>query len=147
MTGVDNAAALAALHRCQANLVAARADTLHAAADLRGAPEPPGLPSWQTCSPTRSRSVSDTRVVDIAVNLSEDPAPPGGPGGPAPESALGFPSPGGATVHHGDIHNTGVAINGPYVVQSSEDAAGRDLARHNTSPSLTVLPSQAPDWR
>jgi hypothetical protein len=37
MTGVDNTAALAALHRCQTNLVAARADTLHATADLRGA--------------------------------------------------------------------------------------------------------------
>jgi hypothetical protein len=37
MTGVDNVPALAALHRCQTHLVAARADTLHAAADLRGA--------------------------------------------------------------------------------------------------------------
>ena len=33
----DPAAALAALHRCQTNLVAARADAVHAAADLRGA--------------------------------------------------------------------------------------------------------------
>jgi hypothetical protein len=37
MTATDNTAALAALHRCQTNLVAARADALHAAADLRGA--------------------------------------------------------------------------------------------------------------